>query len=97
MTCFEYGCNRTMFPIDPAVSCMNDALAAGSTAMAKWDHMDSAGYTVDRLVFADEHRVRSFTVDDSAHSVIEDPSCAGPFRVADQPLCGQPVLAWACP
>lgn len=120
VACWEYfGCasrygqgTAPSIAIEQGVACMNDALASGVRATASWGVADAADdygfrktfvFTVDQQVKV----FKSYQYAGGTPDVQEEPSCTGPFRIAEQSLCGYisagfPVavnaLAWdGCP
>jgi hypothetical protein len=98
IVCWEYSCGDGTRPppppsvaIEDGLTCMNDALASGQRAMAAWAVEDFGAYTDDQMfVFTMDHQVRVFKshqYGEESPSLHESPSCDGPFRIDEQPIC----------
>ncbi len=95
--CWQYNdCATTpigglpLVPIDQGISCMNDALASGTRAVASWIYVDPSGAIVTHYVFTVDHEASVFeSVELDAGPVrwTEQDSCTGPFVLAGLAIC----------
>jgi hypothetical protein len=87
---------------DPAIvlACMNAALSNGTLFETSWADYDEKMFVTTTYMFADGGRARVFVSqpDDfgGPDTIVEEPSCAGPFVLTPDPGCGQ-VLSAGCP
>lgn len=90
VVCWMHGCWNGNYPsyvgAPVNVSCMNDALASGTRALAMWSDQDSHDHYSGTYVFTVDHEVRVFESHQTYMDPVEyseSPSCKGPFRVGD--------------
>jgi hypothetical protein len=94
ITCWSHHCEdgpgaRYPYPsisTERGVSCMNDALASGESAVALWSiDRFNPWSTSFAYVLTVDHEVRVFTASaegsDPPENFRESPSCVGPFRI----------------